>query len=108
MPVPIVCPVSLAPEAHARLALLVRTHSTPHALAFRWRLILLRPRMAPGCIKWSGGLAFWRGGSSSAAIMLRSTILTRACQSIWKSTIPITRIPIGGPIRANHWSGRYL
>src|SRR5215468_2159006 len=31
-----------------------------------------------------------------------------ACPTIWRSTIPITRIPIGGPIRANPWSGRRL
>jgi hypothetical protein len=40
MPVPIACPVSLAPEEHARLEALVRAHSTPQALAFRCRLIL--------------------------------------------------------------------
>ena len=40
MPVPIACPVSLAPEEHARLESLVRAHSTPQALAFRCRLIL--------------------------------------------------------------------
>ena len=40
MPVPIACPVSLAPEEHARLESLVRAHSTPQALAFRSRLIL--------------------------------------------------------------------
>ena len=40
MPVPIACPVSLAPEEHARLESLGRAHSTPQALAFRCRLIL--------------------------------------------------------------------
>jgi putative transposase len=40
MPVPIARPVSLAPEAYARLEALVRAHSTPQALAFRCRLIL--------------------------------------------------------------------
>ena len=40
MPVPIACPVSLAPEEHARLESLVRAHSTPQALVFRCRLIL--------------------------------------------------------------------
>jgi Homeodomain-like domain len=40
MPVPIACPLSLAPEEHARLESLVRAHSTPQALAFRCRLIL--------------------------------------------------------------------
>jgi putative transposase len=40
MPVPIACPVTLAPEEHARLESLVRAHSTPQALAFRCRLIL--------------------------------------------------------------------
>ena len=40
MPVPLVCPVTLAPEEHARLESLVRAHSTPQALAFRCRLIL--------------------------------------------------------------------
>ena len=40
MPVPIVCPVFLAPEEHARLESLVRAHSTPQAFAFRCRLIL--------------------------------------------------------------------
>ena len=40
MPVPIACPVSLAPEEHAGLESLVRAHSTPQALAFRCRLIL--------------------------------------------------------------------
>ena len=40
MPVPIACPVTLAPEEHARLESLVRAHSTPHALAFRCRLLL--------------------------------------------------------------------
>ena len=40
MPVPIARPVSLTPEEHARLASLVRAHSTPQALAFRCRLIL--------------------------------------------------------------------
>ena len=40
MPVPIVCPVFLAPEEHARLESLVRAHSTPHAFALRCRLIL--------------------------------------------------------------------
>ena len=40
MPVPIARPVTLAPEAHARLESLVRAHSTPQALAFRCQLIL--------------------------------------------------------------------
>jgi Helix-turn-helix domain len=40
MPVPIACPVTLAPEEHVRWESLVRAHSTPQALAFRWRLIL--------------------------------------------------------------------
>jgi hypothetical protein len=40
MPVPIACPVILAPEEHARLESLVRAHSTPQALALRCRLIL--------------------------------------------------------------------
>ena len=40
MPVPIACPVFLAPEEHTRLESLVRAHSTPQAFAFRWRLIL--------------------------------------------------------------------
>ena len=40
MPVPIACPVSLAPEEHARLESRVRAHSTPQALALRCRLIL--------------------------------------------------------------------
>lgn len=40
MPVPMACPVSLAPEEHARLESLVRAHSTPQALALRCRLIL--------------------------------------------------------------------
>src|SRR6476659_3745384 len=40
MPVPIACPVTLAPEEHARLESLVRAHSTPQAFAFRCRLIL--------------------------------------------------------------------
>ena len=40
MPVPIACPVSLAPEEHARVESLVRAHSTPQAFAFRCRLIL--------------------------------------------------------------------
>jgi hypothetical protein len=40
MPVPLACPVSLAPEEYARLESLVRAHSTPQALAFRGRLIL--------------------------------------------------------------------
>jgi putative transposase len=40
MPVPIACPISLAPEEHGRLESLVRAHSTPQALAFRCRLIL--------------------------------------------------------------------
>src|SRR4029453_11396324 len=40
MPVPIACPVSLAPEEHTRLESLVRAHSTPQAFAFRCRLIL--------------------------------------------------------------------
>ena len=40
MPVPIACPISLAPEEHARLESLVRAHSTPQVLALRCRLIL--------------------------------------------------------------------
>jgi hypothetical protein len=40
MPVPMACPVSLAPEEQARLEALVRAHSTPQALALRCRLIL--------------------------------------------------------------------
>jgi homeodomain-containing protein len=40
MPVPIACPVSLAPEEYARLESLVRAHSTPQTFAFRCRLIL--------------------------------------------------------------------
>jgi Helix-turn-helix domain len=40
MPVPIACPVTLAPEEHTRLESLVRAHSTPQALALRCRLIL--------------------------------------------------------------------
>ena len=40
MPVPIVCPVPLAPEERARLESLVRAHSTPQAFAFRCQLIL--------------------------------------------------------------------
>ena len=40
MPVPIACPVSLSPDEHARLASLIRAHSTPQALVFRCRLIL--------------------------------------------------------------------
>ena len=40
MPVPIARPISLTPEEHTRLELLVRAHSTPQALAFRCRLIL--------------------------------------------------------------------
>ena len=40
MPVPMACAVSLAPEEHARLEVLVRAHSTPQALAFRCRRIL--------------------------------------------------------------------
>ena len=40
MPVPMACPVTLAPEEHTRLASLVRAHSTPQAVAFRCRLIL--------------------------------------------------------------------
>ena len=40
MPVPIACPISLAPEEHARLESLVRAHSTPQAFALRCRLIL--------------------------------------------------------------------
>jgi hypothetical protein len=40
MPVPIACPISLAPEEHARLESLVRAHSTPPAFALRCRLIL--------------------------------------------------------------------
>jgi hypothetical protein len=40
MPVPLACPVTLAPEEHARLESLVRAHSTPQTLAFRCRLIL--------------------------------------------------------------------
>ena len=40
MPVPIACPVSLAPEEHARLESLVRAHSTPQALALRCQVIL--------------------------------------------------------------------
>src|SRR5919109_2021147 len=40
MPVPMARPVSLTPEAYARLASLVRAHSTPQALAFRCRLLL--------------------------------------------------------------------
>ncbi len=40
MPVPLTRPVFLPPEEHARLASLVRAHSTPQALAFRCRLIL--------------------------------------------------------------------
>src|SRR5512145_1824871 len=40
MPVPIACPVTLAPAEHARLESLGRAHSTPQAFAFRCRLIL--------------------------------------------------------------------
>jgi hypothetical protein len=40
MPVPLACPVTLAPEEHARLESLVRAHSPPQALALRCRLIL--------------------------------------------------------------------
>jgi putative transposase len=40
MPVPVACPVTLAPEEYARLESLVRAQSTPQALAFRCRLIL--------------------------------------------------------------------
>ena len=40
MPVPIAHPVSLTADEHARLASLVRAHSTPQALAFRCRFIL--------------------------------------------------------------------
>jgi Homeodomain-like domain len=40
MPIPIACPISLAPEEHARLESLVRAHSTPQAFALRCRLIL--------------------------------------------------------------------
>ena len=40
MPVPIACPVILAPEEHARLESLGRAHSTPQAFAFRCLLIL--------------------------------------------------------------------
>jgi hypothetical protein len=40
MPVPYAPPVTLAAEAHAQLAALIRAHSTPQALAFRCRLIL--------------------------------------------------------------------
>ena len=40
MPRPLACPVSLAPEEHARLESLVRAYSTPQALAFRCRLLL--------------------------------------------------------------------
>src|SRR4029453_8322654 len=40
MPVPLACPVTLAPEEHARLESLVRAHSTPQTLAFRCRPIL--------------------------------------------------------------------
>jgi transposase len=40
MPVPIACPISLAPEEHARLESLVRAHSTPQAFALRCRRIL--------------------------------------------------------------------
>src|SRR4030095_6759700 len=62
----------------------------------------------PGSIRWSCGLASWRGGFSSAAITLQPTILTRAWLTILRSKTPITRIHIGGPIRANPWSGRRL
>ena len=41
MPVPIACLVSLTPDEHARLESLVRAHSTPQALAFRCRLIVI-------------------------------------------------------------------
>jgi hypothetical protein len=69
MPVPIARPVSLTPEEHARLASLVRAHSTPQALAFRCRLILRiaapdRPsnlhvatEMACGTIRLAGGVS---------------------------------------------------
>jgi len=40
MPVPLAHPVSLSADEHARLASLVRAHSTPQALAFRCQLIL--------------------------------------------------------------------
>jgi hypothetical protein len=40
MPVPLARPVSLPPDAHTRLASLVRAHSTPQALAVRCRLLL--------------------------------------------------------------------
>ena len=40
MPVPMACPVTLAPEEHARLESLVRAHSTPQALSFRCQLLL--------------------------------------------------------------------
>ena len=46
MPVPIACPVSLTPEEHARLESLGRAHSTPHAFAFRCRLILRTAALA--------------------------------------------------------------
>jgi Winged helix-turn helix len=40
MPVPLAPSVTLAPDAHAQLASLVRAHSTPQALAFRCQLII--------------------------------------------------------------------
>ncbi len=40
MPIPIAPQVTLARDAHSRLASIVRAHSTPQALAFRCQLIL--------------------------------------------------------------------
>ena len=40
MPVPLARPVSLTSDDHARLESLVRAHSTPQSLSFRWQLLL--------------------------------------------------------------------
>ena len=40
MPVPFASPVRLTDDERQRLESLARAHSTPQALAFRWRLIL--------------------------------------------------------------------
>ena len=78
MPVPIACPVTLAPEEHARLESLVRAHSTPQALAFRCRLILRiaaqtahrickwPPNWPVSVIRWADGVsAIWRTASTA-------------------------------------------
>src|SRR4030095_11023462 len=67
----------------------------------------LPPNTAHGLIKWNYGLVSWRGVFSSAAISIRPTILKRACMTIWRSTIPITPIRIGGRIQDNPWCERH-